>query len=52
MLASELEKLQRAAEIYITHLKPGEYEVIMEEIQSCAGRFAPQMLLTFQQFEF
>jgi ribonuclease BN (tRNA processing enzyme) len=52
MLASELEKLQRTAEIYITHLKPGEYEVIMEEIQSCAGRFAPQMLLTFQQFEF
>jgi hypothetical protein len=33
-------------------LKPGEYEVIMEEIQSCAGRFDPQMLLTLQQFEF
>ena len=52
MLAGELEKLQRQVDIYITHLKPGEYEAIMEEIQSCAGRFAPQMLLTFQQFEF
>jgi ribonuclease BN (tRNA processing enzyme) len=52
MLAEELEKLRRPAEIFITHLKPGEYEVIMEEIQTCAGRFAPQMLLTFQQFEF
>ncbi len=52
MLAAELEKLSRPAEIYITHLKPGEYEVIMEEIQACAGRFNPQMLLTFQQFEF
>ncbi|MCA3106194.1 MAG: 3',5'-cyclic-nucleotide phosphodiesterase [Rhodocyclaceae bacterium] len=52
MLADELEKLQRQVDIYITHLKPGEYEAIMEEIQSCAGRFGPQMLLTFQQFEF
>ncbi|MBC7781483.1 MAG: 3',5'-cyclic-nucleotide phosphodiesterase [Proteobacteria bacterium] len=52
MLADELEKLERPAEIYITHLKPGEYEVIMEEIQSCAGKFNPQMLLTFQQFDF
>lgn len=52
MLADELEKLRQPAEIFITHLKPGEYEVIMEEIQACAGKFAPQMLLTFQQFEF
>jgi ribonuclease BN (tRNA processing enzyme) len=52
MLAHELERLERPAEIYITHLKPGEYEVIMEEIQTCAGKFNPQMLLTFQQFEF
>jgi ribonuclease BN (tRNA processing enzyme) len=52
MLAEELEKLERPAEIYITHLKPGEYEVIMEEIQTCAGKFSPQMLLTFQQFDF
>ena len=50
MLAQELEKLERPVEIYITHLKPGEYEVIMEEIQTCAGKFNPQMLLTFQQF--
>jgi ribonuclease BN (tRNA processing enzyme) len=52
MLADELAKLQRPAQIFITHLKPGEYEVIMEEIQACAGQFSPQMLLTFQQFEF
>lgn len=52
MLAAELARLERPAEIYITHLKPGEYEVIMEEINACAGRHAPQMLLTFQVFEF
>jgi ribonuclease BN (tRNA processing enzyme) len=52
MLAAELARLERPAEIYVTHLKPGEYEVIMEEINACAGRHAPQMLLTFQVFEF
>ena len=41
MLAEELAKLERNAEIYITHLKPGEIELTMQEIEECAGEFAP-----------
>lgn len=33
MLFEELAKLERPAEVYITHLKPGEGEKIMREIQ-------------------
>ena len=43
-LAEELEKLELDAEVYITHLKPGEIEPTMLEIAECAGRFRPQML--------
>src|SRR5690606_31701143 len=32
MLAEELGKLERDAEVFITHLKPGEIELTMEEI--------------------
>ncbi len=51
MLATELAKLKRKADIYITHLKPGEVEVTMQEIQECAGGFAPRMLENNQIFE-
>ncbi len=44
MLADELAKLERDAEIYITHMKPGEIEPTMLEIEECAGKFRPQML--------
>ena len=52
MLAEELEKLERKAEIYITHLKPGDASVISREIQECAGRFNPKPLVNNQVFEF
>jgi ribonuclease BN (tRNA processing enzyme) len=52
MLAEELQKLTRPAEVFITHLKPGEVEVTMQEIVECAGRFAPRMLENNQLFEF
>ena len=52
MLAEELAKLERSAEIYITHLKPGEIELIMQEIEECAGRYKPRMLQNNQVFEF
>jgi ribonuclease BN (tRNA processing enzyme) len=52
MLAEELAKLHRSPEIFITHLKPGEIERTMEEIEQCAGHFRPMMLQNNQVFEF
>ena len=52
MLAEELAKLERDAEIYITHLKPGEIEPTMLEIEECAGRFRPRMLQNNLVLEF
>ena len=51
MLADELAKFKRKAEIYITHLKPGEVEVTMQEIAECAGKYNPRMLENNQIFE-
>lgn len=52
LLAEELVKFKRDAEIYITHLKPGEVELTMSEIESCVNRLQPKMLLNNQEFEF
>lgn len=52
MLADELAKLKRNAEVYITHLKPGEIELTMQEITECAGAYNPRMLENNQVFEF
>lgn len=52
MLASELQKLEQDCEIHITHLKPGQIELTMEEIASCLGEFKPKMLQNNQVFEF
>ena len=52
MLAEELAKLERTVETYITHLKPGEIELTMQEIEECAGQFAPRMLQNNQVFDF
>ena len=52
LLAEELAKFERNAEIYITHLKPGEMELTMNEISECAGDFNPRMLQNNQIFEF
>ena len=51
-LADELKKLERNAEIYITHLKPGEIEPTMLEIEECAGSFQPRMLQNNLVLEF
>lgn len=51
-LGEELAKLERPAEIYITHLKPGEIEPTMLEIEECAGKFRPQMLQNNLVLEF
>jgi ribonuclease BN (tRNA processing enzyme) len=51
-LAGELAKLERDAEIYVTHLKPGEIELTMQEIEECAGAFRPRMLQNNMVLEF
>ena len=51
-LAEELAKFEREAEIYITHMKPGEIEPTMLEIEECAGKFRPQMLQNNLVLEF
>ena len=52
MLAEELVKFERDAEIYVTHLKPGETELTMQEIEESSGRIQPRMLQNNQVFEF
>jgi ribonuclease BN (tRNA processing enzyme) len=51
-LAEELAKFELDAEIYITHMKPGEIEPTMLEIEECAGKFRPQMLQNNLVLEF
>jgi ribonuclease BN (tRNA processing enzyme) len=51
MLLEELRYLQSRPEIYITHLKPGQIELTMEEIEDSIGEFKPRMLQNNQVFE-
>ena len=51
MLAVELAKFKREAEVFITHLKPGELELTMQEIEDCVGGLRPKILLNNQEFE-
>jgi cAMP phosphodiesterase len=51
MLLDELRYLQSRPEIYITHLKPGQIELTMEEIEECIGEFLPRMLQNNQVFD-
>jgi len=52
MLAEELAKLQRPADIYITHLKPSEIELTMQEIEELTGDRQPRLLQNNHVFEF
>jgi ribonuclease BN (tRNA processing enzyme) len=52
MLAEDLLKLKLDPEIYITHLKPGEVDLIMREVSECVHGYAPRMLQNGQVFEF
>lgn len=52
MLAEELKKFHGNAEVFITHLKPGEVELTMQEIESMIHEHCPLMLLNNQEFEF
>lgn len=50
MLAGELAKMRASPEVYITHLKPGEGALTMQEIGRAAGRWNPRMLENNQEF--
>lgn len=52
LLAVEMQKLELECELHITHLKPGQIELIMEEIEACLGSFKPRMLQNNQILEF
>jgi ribonuclease BN (tRNA processing enzyme) len=51
MLMEELAYLQRDAEVFITHLKPGQIELTMQEIEDAVGEYRPRMLQNNQLFE-
>lgn len=52
LLFAELDKLSLPAEVYVTHLKPGQSDAIMQEIGAQAGRVVPGLLRNDQVFEF
>ncbi len=52
LLAEELDKFSGNAEIFITHLKPGEMELIMDEVNHSEHGVEARMLLNNQIFEF
>jgi ribonuclease BN (tRNA processing enzyme) len=43
-LGRELMKLKVEAEVFITHLKPADRELIKKEVNDWAGRYSPQIL--------
>lgn len=51
LLVTELGRLRARPEIYVTHLKPGQIELTMAEVESSAGEFAPRMLQNNQIFD-
>jgi hypothetical protein len=51
LLAAELSKLTLKSEVYITHLKPGDTEVTMREIEACAKSWNPRRLENNQVYE-
>jgi ribonuclease BN (tRNA processing enzyme) len=51
LLAGELRHLQHRPEIFITHLKPGQIERTMEELEEAVVNLKPRMLQNNQVFE-
>jgi ribonuclease BN (tRNA processing enzyme) len=52
MLGEELAKLQRQVDVYITHLKPSEIELTMQEIEELPVKIPPRLLQNNHVFEF
>ncbi|MBK6637695.1 MAG: 3',5'-cyclic-nucleotide phosphodiesterase [Rhodocyclaceae bacterium] len=51
LLMDELAHLERSCEVFITHLKPGQIELTMQELEDCVGEFRPRMLQNNQLFD-
>ncbi len=51
LLMEELSQLERNCEVFITHLKPGQIELTMQELEDCVGEFRPRMLQNNQLFD-
>jgi len=51
MLAEELLKLEGRPEIFITHIKPGQMELTMQEIEECLGNLKPRVLQNNHVFD-
>ncbi|MDR1935695.1 MAG: 3',5'-cyclic-nucleotide phosphodiesterase [Candidatus Accumulibacter sp.] len=52
LLFAELAKLTVPAQVFVTHLKPGQTEIIADELEKRGGRFPPGILCKDQVFEF
>jgi len=50
LLAGELARMRVSAQVYITHLKPGEGALTMREVGEAAGAWQPRMLENGQEF--
>ena len=51
MLEDELRKMVVAPEVFITHLKPGDSDVTMREVEARAAAHQPRMLMNGAVFE-
>ena len=51
LLATELAQLRLAPELFITHLKPGQQQLIMHELGECIAQYRPRMLQDNHVFE-
>jgi ribonuclease BN (tRNA processing enzyme) len=51
MLAESLNKLECNPEIFISHLNPGEADIIMNEVQKCVTKFSPSKLMNNHLFD-
>ncbi|HCI53755.1 MAG TPA: 3',5'-cyclic-nucleotide phosphodiesterase [Gallionella sp.] len=52
LLSEELAKFTGQAEVFISHLKPDEAELIMREVEMCLGGSGAKMLVNNQEFIF
>jgi hypothetical protein len=52
LLSAELAKFTGQAEIFISHLKPDEADLIMREVESCQSSSRAKMLINNQEFIF
>jgi hypothetical protein len=52
LLAEEISKLRLPAEIFITHMKPGDRALTILEVAAALKAYQPRMLEHGQVFEF